>query len=725
MKPILATGRAASISLLPTKQIIAKREEVTKVDNLSNCNNAIYNPKTKAFRILLVEDNLGDARLVREMLAEAGVNKFNLKHVERLGEALQHLNEDNLDVVLLDLSLPDAHGLNTVTRMHTVAPNVPIVVFTGSDDEALAVQAVREGAQDYLVKGQMDGNLLLRAMRHAIERHQLLADLEQRTKQLQVREANFRNVIATNVDGMLIVDRNGVVRFINPAAEALFDCKAEEFLGELLGCSVVADQAREFCIIRKGRETAVVEMRVVETNWEGESVYLASIRDITERKRAEEQLLYNAFYDRLTGLPNRALYMDRLRQSIERAKRHDDYLFAVLFLDFDRFKLVNDSLGHVIGDQLLIAIAARLEACLRPGDTVARLGGDEFTILLEDINDVSDVTNIADHIHKILSLPFNLSGHEVFTTASIGITLSTTGCDRPEELLRDADTAMYRAKALGKARYELFHTTMHDRAVSLLQLETGLRRAIENQEFKLHYQPIVSLETGRITGFEALVRWQHPDLGLVSPAEFIPVAEETGLIVPIGSWVMREACRQMRVWQAHFTASLPLTISVNLSLKQFTQPDLVAKIEQILYESSLDAHRLKLEITESLLLENAESATAMLLQLRALGVQLSIDDFGTGYSSLSHLHRLPFNTLKIDRSFVSNMDVGSKNAEIVRAIATLAHNLGMDVTAEGVETADQLAQLRALQCKHGQGYFFSKPVDGKAAGALIAQNLQW
>lgn len=465
--------------------------------------------------------------------------------------------------------------------------------------------------------------------------------------------------------------------------------------------------------------------------------------DITQRKVAEEQLLHDAFHDALTGLPNRALFMNRLGHTVERAKRHEDYLFAVLFVDLDRFKIVNDSLGHMSGDQLLLAFVQRLERCLRAGDTVARFGGDEFAVLLEDIKDISDATKVAERIQAELTLPFNLSGHEVFTTASIGIVLSTTGYERLEDLLRDADIAMYRAKAQGKACHQVFDKTMHIRAVTLLQLENDLRRAIVRAEagvleeaespkemsleFQVHYQPIVSLSTGKIKGFEALLRWLHPERGFVSPTEFIPIAEETGLIVPLGYWVLREACRQTRIWQERFPTDPPLTISVNLSSKQFSQPDLIKQIDQILRSTSLDACCLKLEITESAIMENAEAAAAMLLQLRILGVELYVDDFGTGYSSLSYLQRFPVDALKIDRSFISNMGVQGEDSEIVQTIVTLARKLGIEVVAEGVETAEQLAHLKTLGCTdgQGQGYFFSKPLDSIAAAILIAAEPQW
>ncbi|HYX40521.1 MAG TPA: EAL domain-containing protein, partial [Pyrinomonadaceae bacterium] len=442
------------------------------------------------------------------------------------------------------------------------------------------------------------------------------------------------------------------------------------------------------------------------------------VQDITDRKRAEERLMHDAFHDALTGLPNRALFIDHLKLSIARTQRTPNQMFAVLFLDLDRFKIINDSLGHMIGDQLLVGIARRLETCLRPGDTVARLGGDEFTVLLEELADIGDAIQIAQRIQAELSMPFNLSGHEVFTTVSTGIAPSSTGYDRAEDLLRDADTAMYRAKLSGKNRHVVFDKAMHDRAVNLLQMEIDLRRAIDREEFCLHYQPIVSLTDGHVTGFEALLRWQHPERGFVSPLEFIPVAEETGLIVPIGRWVLTQACQQMRAWQAQQQLPAHFAISINLSSKQFAQPNFIEQVADILGEAGLQPNRLKLEITESMVIENIDTTVELLTQIRALGVELSIDDFGTGYSSLSYLHRFPINTLKIDRSFISQMH-STENAEIVRTIITLARSLEMDVVAEGVETGEQLAQLRALGCDYAQGFYFSRPLPAADASQLI------
>jgi diguanylate cyclase (GGDEF)-like protein/PAS domain S-box-containing protein len=443
------------------------------------------------------------------------------------------------------------------------------------------------------------------------------------------------------------------------------------------------------------------------------------IQDITDRKRAEEQLLHDAFHDALTGLPNRALFMDHVKMAIQRSRRTGNRLFAALFLDLDRFKIINDSLGHMVGDQLLVGIAHRLEACLRPGDTVARLGGDEFTILLEDLSDIDDVLEVATRVQEAVTQPFNIGGHEVVTTVSIGIAMSNASYERAEDLLRDADTAMYRAKLMGKKRHVVFDREMHERAMELLQLETDLRRAITRKEFFLNYQPIVSLDTGKISSFEALVRWRHPERGLVMPSDFITIAEETGLIVPLGQWVLGEACRQMREWQKFFQVDEAVTISVNLSSRQFSQSDLIEQVASALRDTELPAHSLKLEITESMVMENIDTAIDMLAQLRGLGIGLSIDDFGTGYSSLSYLHRFPIDTLKIDRSFVAQMTDNSENAEIVRTIVTLARSLSMDVIAEGVESYEQLRQLGNLGCDYGQGYLFSKPVAVSQAIELL------
>ncbi|MBR8838977.1 MAG: EAL domain-containing protein [Stigonema ocellatum SAG 48.90 = DSM 106950] len=440
---------------------------------------------------------------------------------------------------------------------------------------------------------------------------------------------------------------------------------------------------------------------------------------------AYQQLQNQLRHDPLTNLPNRTLFMESLEQATRRAKEESDYQFAVLFLDCDRFKSINNSLGHSVGDELLIALARRIKTSLSSVDTLARLDSDEFTILIENIADINSATLVAERILEKLSIPFQLSRYEVFISVSIGIALGNIDNNKSENMLWDAETAMYRAKALGKSRYHIFDIDMHQEALQLLQLENDLRRAVEREEFIIYYQPIVSLITGKITGFEALVRWQHPTRGMVFPTEFIPVAEETGLITAIDTWVLREACRQLRTWQIKNVTSEPLSISVNLSARLFSQPNLIQKIDNILEETQLHAQSLKLEITESAIMENSDSATRIIHELKKRPIQLCIDDFGTGYSSLSYLHNFPVNTLKIDKSFINLMQDNPKNGGLVPMIINIAYTMGMSVVAEGVETLDQLAWLRNLNCDFGQGYLFSKPLEAELVLNLIAAAPRW
>lgn len=478
---------------------------------------------------------------------------------------------------------------------------------------------------------------------------------------------------------------------------------------------------------------AELENRVKERTSQLERANQELNLEISERKRVQSQLLDMALHDPLTGLPNRALFMERLEKALSRTKHKADYQFAVLFLDCDRFKVVNDSLGHLVGDELLIAFAKRVQKALSSRlepfpsivNTLTRLGGDEFAIIVEQINDIGTATLVADRILQDLSHPFQLSRHEVFMSASIGIALGNINYEQPEYLLRDADTAMYHAKTFGKARYHVFDPAMHHEAIQLLQLETDLRKAVNQQEFQVYYQPIVALNTGKIAGFEALVRWNHPHRGFISPLDFIPVAEETGLITQIDTWVMREACQQLQIWQEQKLTQEPLTISVNLSGRQFSQSNLIEQIDEIFQKNQLSPQSLKLEITESVLINNSQSAMAIIQELKKRQIQLSLDDFGTGYSSLSYLHCFPINTLKIDKSFVKRMEESQKNMGLVPAIMSMAHTMGIKVIAEGIETSGQLAQLRALNCDFGQGYLFSRPVESKLASALIMADPQW
>ncbi len=445
--------------------------------------------------------------------------------------------------------------------------------------------------------------------------------------------------------------------------------------------------------------------------------------EINQFPRRLDQLARQAFRDPLTSLPNRALFMDRLAHALTRTERRGEQL-AVLFLDLDRFKVVNDSLGHGVGDQLLIGVSQRLAACLRPEDTIARLGGDEFAILLEDVKDDKGPTSVADRLTGELQQPFVVEGREVVITVSIGIAMSTARRMTPEDILRDADLAMYHAKGKGKARYEVFDKSMNAPAKERMDLELDLRNAVARGEFILHYQPVVELPTGRITEVEALVRWKHPQRGLLFPADFVGLSEETGLIVPLGRWVLHEACRQTRQWQLAAPAT-KLAISVNLSARQLQQPGLVDEIGAVLRETRLDPGALRLEITETVVMHDAPITLAKLEALKALGVQLAIDDFGTGYSSLGYLKRFPVDTLKIDRSFVKGIGRDVEDSAIVRAVITVAKSLGLSVTAEGIETADQLDQLRTLGCDHGQGYFFAKPMTSDRVPALLVATSPW
>lgn len=559
-----------------------------------------------------------------------------------------------------------------------------------------------------------------------------------KTALLQESEEKHRSFIETTDEWIWAIDQAGRHTYSNPAVEAILGYRPEDLNGKdsllLLheeDRKTFENALPKFIADKCGWQGLVLRWRhkdgtyrylesnaVPVINQSGEVVgYRGADRDITQRRQAEAQLVHNAFHDVLTGLP---LFKERLEQAAQRVKEDKAYLFAVLFLDLDRFKVVNDSLGHTVGDQLLIAIAHRLKLCLRTVDTIARLGGDEFAILLNQIQDLNDGIHVAERIKQELALPFRLGRHQLFTSASIGIVLGHSAAGWSDDLLRNADIAMYRAKAQGSAHYEVFDTDMRDQSYTRLHLETDLRQALDRHEFRVYYQPIVSLETGIITGFEALVRWQHPTRGLILPAEIIPVAEETGLIIPIGQWVLTEACSQMHQWQVQFPLSPPLTISINLSVKQFAQPDLIKQVAQIIQETNLAAGSLRLEITESAFIDNTESATAVLLQLKGLGILLSLDDFGTGYSSLSYLHRFPIDSLKIDRSFVSRMGFGDKNSKIVQAIILLAQTLGIEVIAEGIETVEQQAQLSALRCHYGQGYLFSKPLASATATALIS-----
>jgi len=692
-------------------------------------------------RVLLVEDSPDDARLIHVLLGKTTESSFVVTHENRLGKGVARLKQDRFDVVLLDFSLPDSFGLDTFLSIHEADPRVPVIVLTSLDDDELAARAVREGAQDYLVKREVDTRLLVRSIRYAIARQtadDALRDSEERYA-LAVQGAN---------DGVFDWDlRSDTVYFsprwkkmlgysefevgpstrewferIHPDDEAAFRRKLTAHLdGETehfrLEHRMKSANGRWLWVLTRGLAVRGADGRP--------SRMAGSQSDITARKVAEEKLQHDALHDDLTCLANRVLFMDRLSCSMADFERTPENQFAVLFFDLDRFKNVNDSLGHPLGDKLLKGIAQRLEHYLRPGDTVARIGGDEFAILLNRINDIPGAIHVAERIQELLGMTFSIDGHEVFVTASIGIAHSATGYRTPDEIMRDADIAMYRAKAAGKARYEVFDRNMHQSAVALLKLETELRLAVQNNDFAMHYQPIVNLKSGRIVGFEGLVRWMHLERGIVSPNSFIAIAEETGLIVPLGWWVLEESCRQARQWQDRFPIDPPLFISVNVSGKLFLKRGIVDRLMGILEATGLPPESLRLEVTENVVLEHVDTALDNLQQLRALGIQLSIDDFGTGYSSLSYLQRFHYDELKIDRSFVSRLSHGSDSRAIVETILGLASNLGIGVVAEGVETAEQADRLRQMACPHGQGFWFSRPVSADDAGNLLAAGPEW
>ncbi|WP_017651289.1 two-component system response regulator [Fortiea contorta] len=468
-----------------------------------------------------------------------------------------------------------------------------------------------------------------------------------------------------------------------------------------------------------------LEQRVKQRTSELEKALEKLQGEITYRQQLQNKLLDIALHDSLTGLPNRVLFIRRLEKALHGAKQNDNYRFALLYLDCDRFKVVNDSLGHLVGDELLIALAHRLKTIVSPVGTLARLGGDEFGILLEHLTDIDTAVQVAENIQQQLLLAFQLSRYEVFLSASIGIAWGNKDYERPEYLLRDADTAMYRAKALGRVRYHIFAPAMYQEAIQLLELESDLRRAINRQEFIVYYQPIISLATGRISGFEALVRWQHPRRGLISPIEFIPVAEETGLISSINLWVLQSACQQLQIWQNHPAISKTITMSVNLSARLFSHPHLIEQIDAIIHEKQVNPANLELEITESVIMENSQEVKTILQQLQERNIKLIMDDFGTGYSSLSYLHRFPLNGLKIDKSFVKRMQENHEDMGLVPAMISIAESMGMRAIAEGVETPEQLAQLRNLNCDFAQGYLFSRPIKQELVFNLLTTEPQW
>jgi diguanylate cyclase (GGDEF)-like protein/PAS domain S-box-containing protein len=694
----------------------------------------VYMPQRN---ILLIQDDCADAKIVREALRNSGDGSFQVEWVRRCSEGLERLahqgeqGQQRIAAVLVDLFLPDSHGIETFDRLFSAVPQIPILVLSGSQDEDIAKLAVQRGAQDYLRKGRLDSYLLPKALGSMVERAAHVEALFEEKERAQV-------TLNSIGDAVISIDVTGEVTYLNIVAENLTGWPWQEAAGHPLEevFHIIDATTRETvpnpmalairenktftltpnCVLirRDGIEAAIEDSSAPIHDRRGRVTGAVMVfHDVTTARSLALKMSYLAQHDGLTDLPNRILLNDRLTQAMGLAHRRRQKL-AVLFLDLDRFKHINDSLGHVIGDRLLQSVAQRLRASVRSSDTVGRQGGDEFVVLLAEVTHAQDAAVIAEKILLALNTLHRIDQHELHITASVGIaTYPDDGTDA-ETLMNNADFAMYHAKDSGRNNYQFFKADMNARAVERQSLEDGLRHALERQEFELHYQPKMNLETGSIIGVEALIRWRHPQRGLVSPTQFIPIAEECGFIVPIGRWVLREACRQARAWQ---DAGLPpLRIAVNISAVELRAKDFVAGVDAILKETRLEPRYLEFELTETFLMQDSKSTVSVLQALKDLGLHLALDDFGTGYSSLSYLKRFPIDTLKIDRSFVSDLATDADDASIVSAVISMGESLHMRVVAEGVETREQLVFLQEHSCPFAQGYYFSPPV---AAGEFV------
>ncbi len=670
--------------------------------------------------VLLIEDNPGDARWLSEMFRDQQASSTRLTLVQTMSEAEALLTTDVFDVILLDLSLPDAEGIAAVGRVRRAAPSTPLVVLTGTDDEALVTQALRAGAQDYLVKGQLDTHGSVRGLLHALR---CAIDRKVIEDELFVEKQRAQVTLNSIGEGVICTNLAGEITFLNIVAEELTGWARKDAAGkplaEVFSIAGVDDQSsaagpqisplRHAMLVRRDGfhipiEDSVAPIHDPDGRTSGAVIVF---RDVSVARSMALQIAHSAEHDFLTGLPNRTLLNDRVNQSIAAARRHKKQV-AILFLDLDGFKHINDSLGHLTGDKLLRSIAKRLATCVRGMDTVCRQGGDEFVVLLAEVNHPGDIAAAADRILLDIAKAHSIDGRDIHVTTSIGVSVCPEDGADAETLIKNADTAMYQAKENGRQNFVFFTAAMNARAVERQTLEEGLRRALERKEFTLHYQPKVDLRTGAITGAEALVRWTHPTLGLVPPAQFIPIAEACGLILPIGAWVLREACMQAQAWADAGLA--PITMAVNVSALEFQDERFLAGLFKILDDTGFDPECLELELTESVLMKRADATAIVLKTLRQRGVRAAVDDFGTGYSSLSYLQRFPVHTLKIDQSFVRRISTSADDTAIVTAIISMARSLKLRVIAEGVETLQQLIFLRAHQCDEGQGYYFSRPV---------------
>lgn len=661
--------------------------------------------------------------------------RFSVDHFERLDLAIQSALENKYDVILLDLNLPDCSGIDVCRRMLGAISDVPVVVLTNQNSVELGTKAMREGAQDYLIKKEVDGPLLGRSIRYAIERVKA-------EDALRASEQRYALAVAGANDGLWDWNLQTNEVYFSPRWKAILGYQDDEFANRIdewfdridardrsVFDESLSQHLKQYSpyfecesrISARGDEQRWVLCRGLAVRDEGGSpIRIAgSMTDITRRKQTEARLLHEAMHDGLTELPNRNLFMDRLDLALRRFQRDPSRMFAVLFFDLDRFKMVNDSLGHSVGDELLAQIAGRLNSCLRPGDTLARLGGDEFAIVLNDIDGPTDAIYVVERLQEALSKEVQIQTHSVYTSASIGIAISSEDYRSSDEIIRDADIAMYRAKNSGHATYAVFDTSMHDQAMFQHRTETDLRRALERGEFDVYYQPIIDISTSRILGFEALLRWQHPSRGLITPEEFIGIIEETTLVAPIGWWVIERAAKQLANWQQLFPVDPPLAMSVNVSGKLFFTDDMAKRLAAMLEDINVPASSFRLEITERVVMDHGDLVLSTLSDLQDIGVELHIDDFGTGYSSLSYLQRFSYDSLKIDRSFVSTMTEKVDSSAIVEAIIKLGSTLGMKVIAEGVETDAQMKRLQAMNCPEAQGFLFSRPLHHDAVSDFL------
>jgi diguanylate cyclase (GGDEF)-like protein/PAS domain S-box-containing protein len=688
--------------------------------------------------LLLVEDNQGDARSLREMLNQRDLTGTEISHVTTMSDAESHLGKHVVDIIVLDLGLPDAQGLEAIRRTHTAAPRIPLVVLTGLDDESLAAQALQEGAQDYLLKGQIESRGLLRSLRYAIERKLMEEALFAEKERAQVT----LNCIG---DAVVCTDISGDITFLNPVAESMTGWSLSEAVGrpmtevfrtlnstsiepmetapDLAVLQIRSVHLPPSCILirRDGLEIPIEDSIAAIHDRQGKAIGAVIVfRDVSIAHAMAQQITHSAEHDFLTGLPNRMLLNDRISQAIASGRRRSKHV-AVLFLDLDVFKHINDSLGHPIGDKLLQSIAKRLVSCVRATDTVSRQGGDEFVVLLPDLEQPEDAAVMAARMLRDVAEPHSVELHELHVTTSIGVSVFPDDGTNAETLIKNADTAMYQAKENGRQSFQFFKPAMNARAVARQSIEENLRRALERGEFALHYQPKVNLKTGAITGAEALIRWTHPNKGLIPPAQFIPIAEDCGLILPIGRWVLRQASKQAQSW---IDAGLnPTAMAVNVSAIEFRDEDFLKGLFTILEESRLNPQALELELTESVLMKRVATTAVVLETLRKRGVQVAIDDFGTGYSSLSYLRKLPIDTLKIDQSFVRQISSGDGDAAIVTAVISMAQSLKLRVVAEGVETLEELEFLRAHLCEEAQGYYFGRPVSAPEFAKLLKSGI--